>query len=267
MKGDLKHFGPTRLLNLVSLAKKTGTLSISRRGRGEKADLSFQDGKLVFISMNDADGSLVSVLQKVGKINKKQGDSLAAHAKKHGDKQLGLLLIQKGYVSRSDIVKAIKRHALSSINEFAKWQDGSFSFDQGVLPGEDRILVPLDLENIIIQIVRMQKRDEQLLETIPSLDVGLRYTDRSKSQKPDLKLSKEEWSVLRLVKRDNTLRMIAKSLELDEMQIRRVVDSLREAGLVELISMNTPASRKLTAEEASSKRTLVKRLIETIQGL
>lgn len=264
MKGNLRDFGPTQILNLVTLGKKTGTLSINRKG--EKADLSFKGGKLVYAAINDADGSLVSVLQRAGRLDEKQGASLMAHAKKHGDKQLGLLLIQKGYVSRADIVKYIKRHALSSINEFAKWQEGNFAFQQNQLPGEDRIMVPLDLENIIIQIVRMQKRDKDLEEEIPSLDVGVRYTDRSRTKKPDLKLSKEEWAVLKLVaKPGNTVRMIANSLEMDDRHARRVVASLREAGLIEIVALERP-KEKLSSEERTEKRALIGRLIRHFQG-
>ena len=265
MKGNLRDFGPTNILNLVNLGQKTGTLQVRRKG-GEAA-LSFKDGKLIYAAMNGTDGSLVSVLQNAGRINERQGNSLAAHAKKHGDKQLGLLLIQKGYISRADIVKCIKRHALSSINEFAKWQEGKWSFEQGEIPGEDRILVPLDLEPVIIQIVRMQKRDKDLERDIPSLDVILKYTDKSKTQKPDLKLTKDEWRVLRLIKPDNTLQMIANTLDFEDKQIRRIVGSLREAGLVEIVSARRTIAAEMTEEEKEEKKGLVLKLMDRIRDL
>jgi DNA-binding MarR family transcriptional regulator len=265
MKGNLKHFGPTNILNLVNLGQKTGTLQVQRKGG--QAALSFKDGKLVYAAMNGTDGSLVSVLQSAGRISEKQGASLAAHAKKHGDKQLGLLLIQKGYISRADIVKCIKRHALSSINEFAKWQEGNWAFKQGEIPGDDRILVPLDLEPVIIQIVRMQKRDKDLKTDIPSLDVILQYTDKSRTQKPDLKLTKDEWRVLRLIKPNNTLQMIANSLGFDDRQIRRIVGSLREAGLVEIVSARRPGPAEMTEEEKEEKKSLVLKIMDRIRDL
>ncbi|MCC6906100.1 MAG: DUF4388 domain-containing protein [Anaerolineae bacterium] len=263
MKGNLEHFSPTQILNLVSLSKKSGTLDVNRKGR--KAALSFKDGKLIFVSMEDADGSLTSVLSKAGRITREQADVLAKHAEKHGDKQLGLLMIQKGYITRNDIVQAIKRHALASVNEFANWNSGDFIFDQARQIGDDRIIVPLDLENIIIQIARAQKRDEQLEEEIPSLDVCLKFADKSKINIKELQLSKEEWSVIRYVKPENTIRMIAKSLNLSDRDIRRVVGSLREAGLVEL--MQVRQREKLSVEEKQEKKALVGRLIARIQNI
>lgn len=263
MKGNLKDFGGTQILNLVSLTKKTGTLDV-RRKDGDAA-LAFREGKLIYASVGKADGSLASILARAGRISKEQAAALSERAKKTGDKQLGLLLIQKGYVSQADIVKSIKKHALSAVNQFAKWTEGAFIFDAAKTPGDDRITVPLDLENIIIQIARVQKRDEQLEEEIPSLDVRLTFADRSRVNIQDLQLSKDEWRVVKYIKPENTIRMIAKSLNMSDRQIRRVLGSLREAGLVELVQVRK--REKLSAEEKDKKKALVGRLIGHFQAM
>ena len=105
MKGNLRDFSGTQILNLVSLAKKTGTLAVDRKDG--KANLVFKDGKLIYAAIGDADGTLASVLARDGRISKEQADALAKRSEKTGDKQLGLLLIQKGYVSQADIIKSI----------------------------------------------------------------------------------------------------------------------------------------------------------------
>lgn len=263
MKGNLRDFSPTQLLSLISLAKKTGTLLVSHNGK--KARMSFKDGKLVYATVGGADGSLASVLARAGRISKEQAVKLSRHAEQTGDKQLGLLLIQKGYVSQADIIRSFKRHGVASINYFANWREGGFEFfpDQG--PGEARITVPLELENLIIQIARIQKRDEQLEEEIPSLDVSLKFSNRPNVKLSDLQLNQDEWRVLNYIKEDNTMRMIARSLNMSERQIRRAVGSLREAGLVELAHARRPV--KLSAEEKREKRALVGRLIDHIQGI
>lgn len=263
MKGNLRDFTGTQILNLVSLAKKSGTLGVDRKDG--KANLAFRDGKLIYAAIGDADGSLASVLSQDGRISKEQAVALAQRAEKTGDKQIGLLLIQKGYVTQADIVRSIKRHALSAVNQFASWKEGMFAFDVANLPDNSRITVPLDLENIIIQIARVQKRDEQLEEEIPSLDVKLRFVERPSVALRDLQLSKDEWRVLKFIKPDNTIRMIANSLSMNEKQIRRVVGSLREAGLVEL--MQVRQRDQLSPDERRQKRALVGRLINHLQGI
>ncbi len=263
MKGNLRDFSGTQILNLVSLAKKTGTLGVERReGR---AALVFQEGKLVYAAIGDADGSLASVLARDGRISKEQAAALAKRAERTGDKQLGLLLIQKGYVSQADIIKSIKKHALSAVNQFASWKEGQFAFEPDRPPDGNRITVPLDLENIIIQIARVQKRDAELEEEIPSLDVHLRFVERPNVSLRDLQLSKDEWRVLKFIKPENSIRMIAKSLGMTDRQIRRVIGSLREAGLVELVQARR--REPLSSEERKQKRALVGRLINHLQGI
>lgn len=263
MKGNLKDFSPTQLLSLVSLAKKTGTLGIARKD-GD-AFLSFKEGKLIYATVGTADGSLASVLARTGRINPKQAAALAEHAKKTSDKQLGLMLVQKGYVTQEEIVKSIKRHALAAVTHFANWHEGDFEFELGKTPDEGRIIVPVELENVIIQIARQQKRDSQLEEEIPSLDIALKFTNRPNVKLSDLQLNKDEWRVLNYIKPDNTIRMIAKTLNMSEKQIRRVIGSLREAGLVELA--HAQRKQKLSAEDTKKKKAIVGRLITHFQSM
>jgi DNA-binding transcriptional ArsR family regulator len=262
MKGNLRDFSTTQILNLVSLAKKTGTLSVERKDM--RGSLSFKDGKLIFAAVGEADGSLASILARDGRITKEQAAALAKHAQKTGDKQLGLLLIQKGYVTQSDIIQSIKRHSLAAINQIAGWKEGSFFFDASRMPDDGRITVPLDLESIIIQLARVQKLDEQLEEEIPSLDVCLKFVNQPGVQLKDLQLSKDEWRVIKYIKPDNTIRMIANTLNMSDRQIRRVIGSLREAGLVELVRV--VRRQPLTPEERENKRNIVDRLIGRLQA-
>ena len=60
LKGNLHDFSFTQLLNLIHLARKTGTLAID--GRGSAARIAFREGKLVFATTDGADGRLVGLL-------------------------------------------------------------------------------------------------------------------------------------------------------------------------------------------------------------
>lgn len=260
MKGNLEHFSGTQVLSLINLARKTGALRVENDGTTQMA---FKDGKLIFAATGEADGSLASILARDGRISKAQADKLAQHAAKMGDQHLGLLLIQKGYVKRADIVQSIKRHCLSIVKQFAGWRSGQWEFEADEKPASDRITVPLNLENVIIEIARAQKRDEQLEREIPSLDVRLKFTERQDVKLQELQLSKDEWRVLKFIKPDNSIRMIANSLEMDDNQVRRVVGSLREAGLVDLVAERRGPT--LSKEEKEKKADIVGRIINRLK--
>ena len=57
LKGNLRDFTITQLLNLINLARKTGTLFIE--GPGEQVTVSFREGKLAYAHATNEDNSLV----------------------------------------------------------------------------------------------------------------------------------------------------------------------------------------------------------------
>ena len=59
LKGNLRDFSITQLLNLVNVAQKTGTLVIE--GPSDKAWVSFRDGKLAYAQIGQEDGNLAAV--------------------------------------------------------------------------------------------------------------------------------------------------------------------------------------------------------------
>ena len=58
LRGNLRDFTITQLLNLINLASKTGTLIVD--GPSEQAYISFRDGKLAYARIGKEDGSLAS---------------------------------------------------------------------------------------------------------------------------------------------------------------------------------------------------------------
>ena len=65
LRGNLRDFTITQLLNLINLANKTGTLVVE--GPSETAKVAFRDGKLAYAQIDQEDGSLASVLYKAKK--------------------------------------------------------------------------------------------------------------------------------------------------------------------------------------------------------
>jgi hypothetical protein len=274
LKGNLKDFSTTQLLNLISLAKKSGMLRVERSD--QVANLSFRDGKLVFASLGDGDGSLTSVLAKANKLTKEQAKAINERAKikMTGDKELGLLLINAGQVTQADIVRSIKQHVLDVVYKLFAWSEGAFQFEADKKPPDNRIAVPIDLENVIIEGARRIKEKERLREELPNLDMALKFPDRP-SNLGKVNLSVEEWKVVSFIKPTNTIRQIAKANSMSDDQIRRIVYSLREAGLVELMrpqgtgALVGPGGRVRARARgvAPVQRSVVQRVIERIRSL
>jgi len=232
LKGDLHDFSTTQLLNLISLARKTGTLTIEG---SQVAQMAFRDGKLVLANMGENSNSLAYVLEEAGILTHQQGEVIRTKASGTSDKQLGHLLIKAGYVTQGDIIQSVRRHTLDVVFRLFTWVEGLFRFDANSIPSSDRITVPIDLESVIMEGSRRLKEWEVLQEELPDLDVSLRFSDRPNSRLRNINLTVEEWRVVSFVSPKNSIRQIAEAINLNEFQIRRIVYGMIQAGLVEII--------------------------------
>jgi hypothetical protein len=277
LKGNLRDFSTTQLLNLISLARKTGTLTIEGR---EQAQMSFREGKLVYASLGESGSNLAQILQRAGKLSEEQSRIIQARAQGTGDKQLGHLLIQAGYVTQSDIIQSVRQHVLDIVYKLFTWVEGLFRFDANRLPPTDRITIPIDLESVIMEGSRRLKEWERLQEELPNLDISLRFTDRPDARLRNINLTVEEWRVVSFINPRNTVRQIAQANNLSEFQIRRIVYGMLQAGLVQIVQQPKPATpttsptpsarmqeQRAMEQQPAVKRSVVNRLIDRIKGL
>jgi hypothetical protein len=289
LKGNLRNFSTTQLLNLINLARKTGTLKIyegiptgEKDALGdpkydpgdERAHVSFREGKLIFATMGSQDGNLASVLHKAGKLNDRQATVIKERAGNTSDKALALLLMQANYVTQADIVTSVQQHTLDIVYDLLLWSDGPFLFSDDEQPGEDRITVPIDLENVIIEGTRRMRELEQLNDELPNLDFALKFPEDPGDKFKGIHLSVEEWRVVSFVNPKNSIRQIAKANNMSDMEIRRIVYGLLQAGLVDLVKpqgMEDKARQAMGGrkrkEAPQIKKTVVNKLIDRIRTL
>ncbi|MFZ5916722.1 MAG: DUF4388 domain-containing protein [Chloroflexota bacterium] len=269
LKGNLRDFSATQLLNLINLARKTGALTIE--AQKAKTQMFFRDGKLIYVTRGDQNGHLVNMLQKIGKLSTEQAKAIQARPEAKNDKELARLLMRAGYVSRGDIVQGVKTHVLDIVYRMFTWSDGTFLFEADALPADDKITVTIDLDNVIMEGSRRIKEWERLQDELPDLDMALRFTDNPSARLRNISLSVEEWRVISFINPRNTIRQIAQSNNMTDFQIRKVVYGMLQAGLVELVRPEGRETRSADADRTikkpAVKRGVVEKLIDRIKRL
>lgn len=276
LKGNLHDFSITQLLNLIHLARKTGTLAID--GRNNAARVAFKGGKLVHATSGGADGRLVNLLIKVGKITPEQGKQIPANK---SDRDLSEMLVKAGLLTKQDLDIMVRANVREVVERLFALTDGVFRFEPNVLP-DDQLIVdpPLSLDNIIMEGTRRLKESEKLQEELPNLDVTLRFTDRPDAKLRNVNLSVDEWRVVSYINPKNTIRQIAQANSMSELQIRKIVYAMLQAGLVEMIqpavtpatmAAGAPGGRPGTPPKSfasvDEKRSVVNRLIDRIKRI
>ncbi len=266
LKGNLRDFNTTQLLNLIHLARKTGTLTVE--SRNGTARLCFKDGKLIFAALDRQDGRLADVLIRAGKLQPEQLKAFDL-ARLQDDKVLGLKLIEAGYVTQQDILNSLRAQMLDVVYRLFSWNEGAFRFEPDLQPLQNRIPVPMDLENIIMEGARRMREIERLKEELPDLDMPVRLTSRPEAIRK-VQLSTEEWRVISQVNGRNTIEQIMRRLNMDEIQIRRIVYGLLQAGLIELGApppATPPTGAPIRGPGAGVSRSVVEKLINYFRRL
>jgi hypothetical protein len=291
LQGNLRNFSTTQLLNLINLSGRTGTLTIyegiptgeldamkeEKMAPGaERASVSFRTGKLVFAALSGQNNDLVAVLNKSGKLTDQQATIIRDRAKGTADKALAMRLISANYVTQNDIVNSIQQYTLDIVYNLMSWKEGPFVFEDNKLPEGDRILVPTELEKVIIEWSRVTKEVEELNKHLPNLDMALRFPDNPKEKYAGVHLSVEEWRVVSFVNPKNTIRQIAKANNMSDIEIRRIVYGLEQAGLVLLVkpegeqkkaAPTAPVSSRRKKAQQPVQRDVVSKLIDKLKSI
>jgi hypothetical protein len=273
LKGNLRDFSITQLLNLINIARKTGTLIVE--SSNDNTVVCFREGKLSYAQARQEDNSLATILYHAKKLTAAQHRVIQERASKMSDKELGLLLINANYVTQQEILACLQAHFVGIVNRLFSWSDGSFRFENDLLPPDNKITVRVSLENLIIEGARRMRELEQLQDEIPSLDMALKFTERPGTNIRNVNLSVEEWRVVSYVNPKNTIRQIARTVNMNELQIRRIVYGLLQAGLVEIIRpdggrpLPVPGTGPLAVKKGNKEeqKSLINRIISRIRSL
>ena len=251
LKGNLRDFSTTQLLNLINLARKTGSLAIE--SDSAMARMFFREGKLIHASISGQDDQLTGILQRSGKITAEQARVIKTRSQVNTDKELGILLMNAGYICQDDILSSIRQYILETMYLLFTWVDGKFHFESNRRPPSDRITVPVDLENIIMEGSRRIKEWERLQDELPDLDMALKFTERPRARLRNISLSVDEWRVISFINPRNSIRQIAQNNSMNDFQIRKIVYGMLSAGLVELVQPEGVQRRRSTRPAPAAK--------------
>lgn len=269
LKGNLRDFSITQLLNLINLAKKSGALYIE--GASDIAQIYFRDGKLTYAQIGQHEESLLQLILNGKKINQSQYKIIQDKTHGYNDKELGLYLVNGGYLTQVEIFEILDEDFSKLMRVLFTWKDGFFHFEQSELPPDEKIPARLSLESLIVEGARKTQELDELKAEIPSLEMALKFVDRPDIDIKQVKLSTEEWRVISYVNPKNSMQQIAQTLIMNELEIRRVVYALLQAGLVEIVRPGgAPVAingKVIPLANPKEQKSLVNRLIDRIRSI
>ncbi len=126
--GNLEDLGLGEILQIVSLSRKTGVLSLSSRGR--EGSISFRQGQVVRASSSTYQQSLGEVLIQKGVIDLAVLRKALSLQQEQGFRErLGVILVKNFGVSLEVVEEVVREQIENVVFSLFAWAEGNFSFE------------------------------------------------------------------------------------------------------------------------------------------
>jgi Domain of unknown function (DUF4388) len=223
------------LLQWCGANLKTGTLRL-KRGPIEK-QLFFKDGRLFSSVSTSPRETLGQFLIRSGHITEEELFK-ALIEQDRSNQPLGRILVASGLLNEEALEDILRIKTEESIYDCFLWKDGDFTFEDGKLPEQIPISLPLDLTGVILEGARRTDEWERIHEVFPTRLTTF-VIDHEHIEAAN-EITDEDRRVLELVARGKNLAQISlelhavefyaasRLLELHERKLVRVRDAPEE---------------------------------------
>jgi hypothetical protein len=181
LEGTLRDFSFADILQLISLQRKTGVLTL--RTDENLVTVSFQDGCIVGAStLNQHTEDMIGlILLKRGEVTQAELDS-ALRRQEETLQRFGRILIDHHVVAVETVRVALQQQILQIVYRVFRWSDGEYHFSQETDIDYDRdLLEPMAANSIIMEGARMTDEWPFIDQRIPDRDVVFRKVDPARN--------------------------------------------------------------------------------------
>src|ERR1051325_8445894 len=196
IRGSLKEASLPDVLQLLSMGKKTGCLSVGHRG--SFGYIFFDKGKISYASIVNRRDRLGDMLVKNGKITQEQLNHAVDAQIRRRDKKLGEILVEQHAVSREQLQAFLRVQIEESVYFLFTWTDGSFNFEPDVLPDQQDTLVSIGPESLLLEGARRVDEWSLIEKKVPSFDIVFEI-DRAAAMQNETGFTHEQRVILPLI--------------------------------------------------------------------
>jgi CheY-like chemotaxis protein len=228
IEGSLRDAPLSDVLQIVVAGQKSGVLTL--RKRSSRARIYFDRGRIEYAYLRPGI-HLGEILVRMEMLTHLEVQKiLLEQDRENPGTPLGLMAVQRGYLTDEELRDALKAQVLEALTELMSWRSGTFSFSERT---QEASQVPtahtLDTNMIMMEVVK--RIDEWQASDIKS---NMRFTktgDPTKVTLPD-----GAWDVLGLLDGKRSTSSIAAELELPERQVYRIFQDLQDLELIAPVS-------------------------------
>jgi tetratricopeptide (TPR) repeat protein len=236
IKGSLREASLPDVLQLLSMGKKTGCLSVTHRNNF--GYIYFDKGRISYASIVNRRDRIGDMLVKTSAITPEQLQQAIDAQGKQRDKRIGDLLVELGHITRDALHEHVRVQIEEAVYLLFTWHEGTFNFEADVLPERQDLLVSINPESLLLEGAR--RVDEWVLieKKIPSFDMVFN-ADWRKLAATDLPLTSEQQVVLQHLDGRLDVTHVVEASGLVEFDVAKALFGLVTAGLVHRVGRNS----------------------------
>jgi len=253
LRGNLKVFSISDIIQLLSLSRKTGMLKITG---SETGCIYLRQGECYFATSTKFKKPIGQRLVEAGLMSKKDlADALQEQKEKPGTKRLGRILLDRGLVEVESLEAFVSEQIWDAFVDILSWKEGEFEFKAGEVSTEADIGITLETWNKVASSVpsfeNILKSEQwaKIEEAIPNLDMVFALDQKRASEDAGISLEPDEWAVVCMIDGKRTVAELMREYGKDNFQICYTLYKLIKAGLITQTGVNQKSPRPGRPEE------------------
>ena len=232
LEGSIKEFGLAEILQLISMQKKSGVVSISHES--ESTTLHFDNGQLVFATSicGGETKRLGEILVNSGKMTKTNVEQ-TLRIQEMTKEKIGTLFVSSGLVSTDEVKDALQQQLMDVVFHVLRWKDGYYKFNACEIDYDREFQIPVQTDFILMEASRMVDEWGYIESKIPSANIIFSQTDKgSEVEQLFSKLSPDELAIYNLVDGNRDIFDILTISQLGKFPLFRIMLTLMMSGLI-----------------------------------
>jgi curved DNA-binding protein CbpA len=229
LKGSLKAFKLPDLLIGMQRGTKTGILEIVSDSIVKR--IYIKNGDMIFATSSNEEDQLGEMLLKEGKITIEHFNQ-ASHLLLTTGQKLGKILVDMSCLKPRELYLSVQRQVREIILSLFTYEESSFEFREGPLPGKDLITLVISAANIIYSGMKRIRSFVYLKQMCPSPDDMLVMSQNPMNAFQSLDLLEEDKKILSLIDGNSTLKEILKLAPSDDFESLKTICAFLNIGII-----------------------------------
>ena len=234
IEGPLKELNIQDVLQLLSLANKTGVLTVRSDRLNDEAIVHFSKGEIVFAVRRRSTRRLGQLLIRAGKLTQRELHAALEIQRADPTRRLAEILLDMGTIGEQELERQLRFQMEETIYELMGWEEGYFKFEERTEIALQKLIATIRVESLLMEGARRSDEWTRLEAKVPGPEsVPVLAPPEGRDAAP-LELRTEEWEVLAEIDGERDIRQLAADLARSAFDVAKTVFGLVNAGIVQV---------------------------------